>query len=741
MEKFLKDKGTLAEKHTKSPLPRQVLKEVFGYDQFRPLQAEIIGQALAGKDALVIMPTGGGKSICYQIPALILEGLTIVVSPLISLMKDQVEQLQEVGAAAAMLNSSLAPAEYGDTITKIRQRQLKLLYMAPETLLKPDILELLDSVPVDCLTIDEAHCISEWGHDFRPEYRQIAPIRQRFPNAVCLALTATATPRVQDDICENLGISDAGRFIASFNRENLFLQVQLKHDPARQTVEFLKRFPKQSGIIYCFSRRQVETLCEFLRKQGFSALPYHAGLGDEARKQHQEQFIRDDVQIIVATIAFGMGINKSNVRFVVHYDLPKSIESYYQEIGRAGRDGVRADCLLLFSAGDTQKIRYFIDQKPDALQRQVALQHLDRLVDFAETEACRRRPLIRYFGEDYDAERCGMCDNCLSEKQEKIDITVPAQKFLSCVFRTGQRFGAAHIIDVLRGSRNQKVQQFSHDRLTTYGIGKEFSKKQWSHLSRQLVRQGLLEKEPAYGGLKLTQRAGEVFAGRAKVFGTIQEEPLAPARAETPANYDAALFELLREKRKALADAANVPPYVIFSDKSLIDMASFFPQSAARFSDMHGVGQVKLERYGAGFLEIIRNYCREHNLAEVPASRPAAPARTSRKTPLQKLRHQVVGEAFRGGASLEDLMAEYGTKRSTLISYLYQYYQEGQRLPAERLLPASQLPPAQREKVLQIFERLGTQKLRPVFDALNGEVAYEELHILRLYYLNRKKIK
>ncbi|MCB0314077.1 MAG: HRDC domain-containing protein, partial [Calditrichaeota bacterium] len=338
-------------------------------------------------------------------------------------------------------------------------------------------------------------------------------------------------------------------------------------------------------------------------------------------------------------------------------------------------------------------------------------------------------------------ERCGMCDNCLSEKQEKIDITVPAQKFLSCVFRTGQRFGAAHIIDVLRGSRNQKVQQFSHDRLTTYGIGKEFSKKQWSHLSRQLVRQGLLEKEPAYGGLKLTQRAGEVFAGRAKVFGTIQEEPLAPARAETPANYDAALFELLREKRKALADAANVPPYVIFSDKSLIDMASFFPQSAARFSDMHGVGQVKLERYGAGFLEIIRNYCREHNLSEVPASRSTAPARTSRKTPLQKLRHQVVGEAFRGGASLEDLMAEYGTKRSTLISYLYQYYQEGQRLPAERLLPASQLPPAQREKVLQIFERLGTQKLRPVFDALNGEVAYEELHILRLYYLNRKKIK
>jgi len=595
---------------------KTVLGDIFGYDEFRPLQREIIGNVLKKRDTLVIMPTGGGKSLCYQIPALIFKGLTIVVSPLISLMKDQVEQLTELGVPAVVLNSSLSNEEYSRNLERVKKNGVKLLYLAPEALLTPGILSMLSSLRVDCLAIDEAHCISEWGHDFRPEYRQLVGVRSRFPLATCVALTATATPRVQEDIKNNLKFDASNEFIASFNRENLFIQVTPKNNPTSQTIEFLRKYPDQSGIIYCFSRRQVDDLYETLKSRGYSVRPYHAGLSNTKRTQNQELFIRDDVQIIVATIAFGMGINKPNVRFVIHFDLPKNIETYYQEIGRAGRDGLRAHCLLLFSYADIQKIKYFINQKDDH-EQQVANIHLNSMLQFAETNGCRRIPLLTYFGEDYSTEKCDMCDNCLAGEKKRVDITIPAQKFLSCVKRADEIFGANHIIDVLRGSQSKKVLKFGHTTLSTYGIGKEYSRKQWFHLARQFIQKGLIVQDTKYGSLKLTEKAYDVLKGRELVFGILEEEHF-PDRKEKKKKYeyehDHVLFEKLRKRRKELADKAGIPPYVIFPDKTLIEMAAFFPRSGESLLHIHGVGSVKYNKYGTIFMNIIDEYCQEHNI-------------------------------------------------------------------------------------------------------------------------------
>ncbi|MBE9543454.1 MAG: DNA helicase RecQ [Proteobacteria bacterium] len=601
---------------------RAILKSVFGYDEFRPLQSEIIATILAKNDALVVMPTGGGKSICYQIPALIFDGLTIVISPLISLMKDQVEQLTQSGVAVAVLNSSLSSDEYRRNIAQIKQKKARLLYLAPEALLKSNMLALLSSVDVDCLAIDEAHCISQWGHDFRPEYRRLIEAREYFSDAACVALTATATPRVRKDIITSLRINSGREFVASFNRENLFIRILPKDKPVDQTIQFIRNFPDQSGIIYCFSRKQVETLNDTLENEGFSVRPYHAGLSDLDRHRNQEDFIRDDVQIIVATIAFGMGIDKPNVRFVVHFDLPQNIESYYQEIGRAGRDGLKSHCLLLFSYGDVQKIKYFIDQKNDHEKRMANI-HLSTLIRLAESEICRRIPLLHYFGEDYTIDKCNMCDNCLSEEKDLVDLTVDAQKFLSCVKRTGEKFGSSHLIDVLRGSKAKKVLQFGHHKLSTYGIGLDYSKKQWQQLSRQLLHKGLMVQDMEFGSLKLTDKGWEVLKSQLTVWGQLEQQPAA-APATRDANkiddldYNRELFEILRRTRKELADKSGVPPFVIFADKTLVEMATFFPQSNDSLLDIHGVGTVKCRKFGALFQDIIGRFCREHQIEERP---------------------------------------------------------------------------------------------------------------------------
>ncbi len=724
--------------------PATLLKTIFGYDDFRPLQAEAIDAILAGRDTLVILPTGGGKSLCYQIPALIFPKLTVVVSPLISLMQDQVSQLSEMGVAAVVLNSTLPPEQYRQNMSRIRNAQVKLLYIAPESLLKESVLAMLSSVGVDSLAIDEAHCISEWGHDFRPEYKQLVQVRQRFPHAVCVALTATATLRVRGDIQQSLGFAPSAReLVGSFNRENLYLSVQTKQDPIAQVLEVLAKFPKESGIIYCQTRKQVDHLSALLRDRGAAVRPYHAGLSDGERQAHQTLFIKDDVQIIVATIAFGMGINKPNVRFVIHFDIPKNIESYYQEIGRAGRDGIASECVLLFSYSDIQKVKYFFKEKSEAEKRIASLQ-LNTMVQYAETDVCRRIILLNYFGEKAPFSACNMCDNCRQEQKEKQDITIAAQKFLSCVKRTGEKFGTVHIIDVLRGSKSQKVFKFKHDQLSTYGIGLEYSKRQWSYLSRQLLSKGLMTQHMEYGSLRLTEKAWDVFKGKEKVWGWIEEEspPQYASASQTEEHrYDPALFEELRQKRKEISDAANVPPYVIFSDKSLVEMATYFPQSPERFFDIYGVGQAKHEKYGEPFLNLIRAYCRTHGIEEQLKSgsgygKPSITANSG-----EKRRHHEVGELYNAGQTIAQIMGRYGVKPETIISHLFKYVSEGNPLKSPQMISLSQLSLKQRRQVCDAFAKRGTDFLKPIHSQFNGDISYEELHIIRLYYLYQTQQK
>lgn len=542
--------------------PHATLKRVFGFDSFRPMQKEVIDNILQKRDTLAVMPTGSGKSLCYQLPALLFPGLTVVVSPLISLMQDQVEQLRELGIAAVALNSTLSYQEYVQATAQIKAGLVKLLYVAPETLSRPETLVMLEGCRVDCLTIDEAHCISEWGHDFRPEYRQLVGVRQRLPNAVCTAVTATATQRVYQDIKASLAIAGAGEFIASFNRENLFLAVEPKTNGLAQTLAFLEAHREQSGIIYCTTRRQVDELAVAVADRGWPVLPYHAGLDDKTRHHHQRLFSHDKVPIIVATIAFGMGINKSNVRFILHYNLPKNLESYYQEIGRAGRDGLQADCLLLFSYSDVQTIDWFIRQQ-DPKQRQGAKQRLQALLRFAETDLCRRRPLLTYFGEAYQPESCDMCDNCAVEEQD----------FLS-----------------QRSQQRPMAQNVEHRHL-----------------------------KPIAKPSRISHHDEPVLISPTK-------QPVSVSRPQDYPVHIPALFDLLRTKRQALAEENNIPPYTIFSDKSLVEMATYFPQSTAAFATMYGVGEAKLAKYATHFLPVIQEYCRANHIPEKPKSADTTPA-------------------------------------------------------------------------------------------------------------------
>lgn len=585
-----------------------ILKSVFGYDSFRPLQEACIDRTLAGEDTVLIMPTGGGKSICYQLPALMRRGLTVVISPLISLMKDQVSQLKEIGVEAELLNSTLSWDQYLANKAKISSGKTKLLFCAPETLFKEDILAMLAQCNVSCITIDEAHCISEWGHDFRPEYRRIKDLRENFPQAVFLAVTATATERVRRDIIANLALKNPCELIASFNRDNLFYEVIPKSQANYQVLDVLARFRGQSGIIYCFSRKQVDDLTDVINRAGHRALAYHAGLSDETRQRNQELFIRDDVGLMVATIAFGMGINKPNVRFVIHYDLPKNIESYYQETGRAGRDGLTSHCLLLYSAGDAAKIRWFIDQKEDEAQRRVAQNHLNAMLTFAESRECRRVPLLNYFGENYRAANCGLCDNCTKPQERAVDLTADAVKFIQCVSETEERFGAVHVINVLRGSQNERILNYGHQDCRSFGAGRQYSVKQWQYLANQLVAKGVLTKDPEYGVLKLDHAAYTILSGQKKFEAFALPEEVAVSKSTSRAssqNYDASLFERLRAKRKELADQMGVPPYIIFSDKSLIDMCQQRPKTRTEFARIYGVGEQKLERFSGVFLNLI----------------------------------------------------------------------------------------------------------------------------------------
>lgn len=615
--------------------PEQILKSVFGYDKFRPGQKEIIQNILDGRDTLAVMPTGGGKSLCYQIPALIFDGITVVVSPLISLMQDQVGALLENGVDAVFLNSTLNLEEYKKTVRDIKSGRAKLLYLSPEALATERVKSILSEadVPVSCVTIDEAHCISEWGHDFRPDYMEIAAFRNRFKDAACLALTATATKQVQEDIVRNLKLKKPAVLVASFNRSNIFLNVQPRTDGLLQIVEFLQEHKDQSGIIYCLSRKEVDSITQELQARGFSAMSYHAGLSDEERADHQNKFIKSQVDVIVATVAFGMGINKPDVRFVIHYALPKSIEEYYQEIGRAGRDGLASEALLLYSAGDIHRIRFFFKDKSDD-ESFKAEKLLQAMIDYAQCRTCRRKFLLNYFGEEYtppmdghdqngtqDQNAAPCCDICESGGLPLKDVTVPAQKFLSCVYRVDQRFGAAHIIDILLGSRNEKIKKFNHNFLSTWGIGTELSKQAWFELADAMQNAGLIERVGEWNIVKVTSLGKELLQNRDKIelpvrieFGAQKKAELALPKKKavlykkTELKDDAAtqeLYDRLKVWRKKFAEEENVPPYFIFNDKTLVEIANQKPSSRSGLLSISGIGELKAKKFGGDIIRII----------------------------------------------------------------------------------------------------------------------------------------
>jgi len=587
------------------------LHEVFGLHGFRPFQQAIIEQVLGGGDAFVLMPTGGGKSLCYQLPALHREGMGIVVSPLISLMKDQVDALQANGVRAAMYNSNLDADEARSVLARLHNRELDLLYVAPERMMRPDFIASLAKVPLALIAIDEAHCVSQWGHDFRPEYAALGALREAFPNVPFMALTATADPHTRDDIVNVLGLREAGVFVTSFDRPNIRYTVLEKIRPQSQLTRFLDGRAGSSGIVYALSRKRVEEIAAYLNQHGHSAAAYHAGLSAQTRNDVQERFIRDEVSIVVATVAFGMGIDKPDVRFVVHYDLPRHLEGYYQETGRAGRDGLTAEALLLYGAQDAATARYQLEQNGNDTQRRIDAHKLNSMVGYAESLTCRRRALLGYLGEQMDAD-CGNCDICL-DPPERYDATEAARMVLSCVYRVGQNFGVRHVVDVLRGADNERIRKFGHGRLSTYGIGMEFSAVEWMSIIRQLIHRGYLVQDiAAYSVLKLTPQALALLRGeetlelaRPRVKEKAVKKKKKPGPVEDLSDDDQRLFEILREIRMQLAREQGVPPYVIFGDVTLLEMSRERPSTPDEFLEINGVGQVKLERHGKAFLEAI----------------------------------------------------------------------------------------------------------------------------------------
>src|SRR5881397_1538541 len=706
------------------------LKNYFGYDAFRPLQEEIIEDVLAGRDVFVLMPTGGGKSLCFQLPALMRDGLTIVVSPLIALMKDQVDALQTSGIAATYLNSTLNREEAKARWRGLHRGEYRMLYVAPERLMLDAFLERALNWNIAQLAIDEAHCISEWGHDFRPEYRELKKLRKHLPDVPLMALTATATERVRVDIIKELKLREPRCYVASFNRPNLTYRVVPKSAPYEQLLAFIRRRPNDSGIIYCASRKSTDSLARNLNEDGISAKPYHAGLTTEERTKHQESFLRDDVLVITATIAFGMGINKPNVRFVVHYDLPKNLESYYQETGRAGRDGLQSECLLLFSASDVAKQLHFIDEKSEKEAR-IARAQLQQMVHYAETRECRRARLLEYLGERFSQQPCDGCDNCL-QPRETFDGTIPAQKFLSCVHRihakSGFGFGLNHVVDVLRGADTEMIRQRQHNDLSTYGIGRDLKRDAWQAIGRELLRLGLVECAPGkFATLALTPAGRETLRNRTPITLTKQIK-IATQKAKPRAgaiDCDEQLFEQLRALRRKLADERDVPAYVIFSDVSLREMARNYPTTASEFRRVPGVGEQKLKDFARPFLSEIKNY-----LATNPRRTFSGDSGSSfrrRRSRLNDSEAETL-RRFQSGESVDEIARARGFVPSTVYGHLVAAIEFGKLAERARFFTATQ-----EKEIATAFRQVSDGKLVEVGALLGNRYDIGLLRIFRAF--------
>src|SRR2546430_6189355 len=706
-----------------------LLKQSFGFDSFRPLQEEIIRDALAGRDAFALLPTGGGKSLCFQLPALAREGLTVVVSPLISLMKDQVDALTASGIAATFLNSTLKTNETAGRMLGLRDGGFRLLYVAPERAMLPGFLANLKNWSVSLIAIDEAHCISEWGHDFRPEYRQLVKLRELFPETPVMALTATATKRVQEDIVKQLRLRRARCYVASFNRPNLTYRVLAKNSSYKQLLSFVSTRPGDSGIVYCQSRASTENVALRLNADGIKAEPYHAGLDAKTRATNQELFIRDEVSVICATIAFGMGINKPNVRFIVHYDLPKNVEGYYQETGRAGRDGLPGECLLLFSAGDVVKQTQFIEEKTDAQEQRIARQQLQQMVHYAEIPTCRRAALLEYFGEAFPETNCGGCDNCLSPR-ENYDGTLAAQKLLSCVYRirekSGFNLGLNHAIEVLAGADTEKVRKWRHDKLSTYGIGREYTRAEWQTIGRELIRLGYLRQSTdRYAVVELTP------AGRAALSQRKTVALTKPVAAPEPQQHrageiacDEVLFERLRKLRKRLADEQAVPPYIIFSDVSLRQMARQYPTNEREFARISGVGARKLQEFVAVFLAEIAAHL-QTNPRQMFADNSFDAAHPPPRPCLGDSARETL-RRFQDGQSVGQIARERGLVSGTIYSHLAESIEAGERMDLRRVLTADE-----QKEIETGFAEMGFGSLGAVRERLGGRYDYGVLRIVR----------
>ncbi len=707
--------------------PHQILESVFGYSDFRHNQEEIITHLLQGKDAVVLMPTGGGKSLCYQVPALCLPGVTIVVSPLIALMKDQVDALVLSGVKAAFLNSSQTGGEQSAIMQQLRRNELKLLYVAPERLVGGEIqfLRFLQEINVCLFAIDEAHCISQWGHDFRPEYRVLSQLKEVFPTIPIIALTATADSLTKNDIIQQLHVVDYRVFENSFNRPNIYYYVKPKKGYYDALVEYLEEHKDDSGIIYCLSRAATEKLAEDLRSDGFSAAAYHAGLEKNTRDERQDLFLKDDIRIMVATIAFGMGINKSNVRFVVHADLPKNIEGYYQETGRAGRDGLHSEAVLFFGAGDVMKLRGFAQVENNPEQTKILLRKLDQMVQLCETKSCRRKYLLNYFGEQAP-NYCGGCDTCLN-KPELQDSTIVAQKILSTVSRIKQSFGMRYVVDILKGSNSEKIRE-EHKKLSVYGIGKDKPKEEWMHYTRELLHYDYLKQsEGEYPVLQLTEKSNGVLFKNEIVFLsapvqiTIIKEPVIYQQHA----YDKELFEQLKKLRNQIAHEENVPAYLILSDSSLLDLSTYLPLTKNDLPQISGFGAFKIEKYGAPFLELVQDFCNANNfVSKIELKQPKKTKKISAPRERASDTKRISLELYNQDKSIADIAAERQLAVTTIETHLSYYITTGE-------LDINDFVPYDKQELIEpAVNQYGRLSLKLLKDNLPEEISYGEIRMM-----------